>query len=50
MSPAVSRLPFIAEVRVKYKVTHCGICGVHNTTGPFISPRAWYWRLSVLIR
>jgi hypothetical protein len=50
MSPAVGRLPRIEEVRVKYKATHCGICGVYNATGPLLSPRVLYWHLSVLIQ
>lgn len=45
---AVSRRPLLAEVRVKFKVTPCWICGVQNATGPLLSPRAWFWRLSVL--
>ena len=48
MARAVSRRPPIAEVRVKFKATQCGICGVQNATGPLLSPRSWFWRLSVL--
>ena len=48
MARTVSRRPLIAEVRVKFKATRCGIYGVQNAIGPSLSPRAWFWHLSVL--
>ena len=48
MTRAISRWPLIAEVRVKFKATQCGICGVQNATWPLLSLRAWFWRLSDL--
>jgi hypothetical protein len=40
MTRAVSRRPLIAEVRVKFKASQRGICGVQNATGPLRSTRA----------